>query len=420
MTISRTGGTGGLRSTHDPYDAGLDLPQRGDRGLSGIRSRPTLFPMRSEVSALKTVTLGVAMAATLALLVLTGCAPQPVATPDGHQASPSAENSPSSGQPASPAAQPGVVDTPASATPSPTPTQAALLKLGDASDQVRELQHRLLQLEWYEGDITSTFDDKTRLAVEGFQTKRGFNATGQVDEETWDKLVSMTRQPTDDEMHNKIKAGPALFSSGDKGDQVKDIQARLKQLAWFRADISGTYGEVTTAAVKGFQTKRALPATGAVDRATLDRLKSMTRTPTKDELNNIGDSSPSGPMKLDDRCLSGRVICVSKSQRRLAWVIDGKVQFTTDVRFGAELTPTRNGVFSVNWKSKDHVSSIYHTSMPYALFFSGGQAVHYSSDFAARGYNGASHGCVNVRDKALVAKLFDLAQVGDKVVVYAG
>ena len=33
-------------------------------------------------------------------------------------------------------------------------------------------------------------------------------------------------------------------------------------------------------------------------------------------------------------------------------------------------------------------------SMPFAMFFSGGQAVHYSPDFAAVGYAGASHGCV--------------------------
>ena len=56
--------------------------------------------------------------------------------------------------------------------------------------------------------------------------------------------------------------------------------------------------------------------------------------------------------------------------------------------------------------------------MPFAMFFSGGQAVHYSSDFAAIGYNGASHGCVNVRDYDAVAWLFDQVQVGDKVVVY--
>jgi lipoprotein-anchoring transpeptidase ErfK/SrfK len=125
-------------------------------------------------------------------------------------------------------------------------------------------------------------------------------------------------------------------------------------------------------------------------------------------------------MTLDDRCLQGRVICISKKQRRLAWVIDGKIQDTMSVRFGSELTPTRNGVFSVYWKSRNHVSKLYDTAMPYALFFSGGQAVHYSADFAARGYNGSSHGCVNVRDKGAVAALFDAVREGDKVVVYAG
>jgi lipoprotein-anchoring transpeptidase ErfK/SrfK len=52
------------------------------------------------------------------------------------------------------------------------------------------------------------------------------------------------------------------------------------------------------------------------------------------------------------------------------------------------------------------------------MFFSGGQAVHYSSDFAARGYAGASHGCVNVRDYAGIQWLFDQVNIGDKVVIY--
>ncbi len=123
---------------------------------------------------------------------------------------------------------------------------------------------------------------------------------------------------------------------------------------------------------------------------------------------------------LDKRCLTGRAMCISKAQRKLYWVVNGEVKMSFDVRFGSELTPTRNGAFQVNWKSRNHVSSIYHTPMPYAMFFSGGQAVHYSADFAARGYNGASHGCVNVRDKVKIAKLFDLVRVGDKVIVYTG
>ena len=56
--------------------------------------------------------------------------------------------------------------------------------------------------------------------------------------------------------------------------------------------------------------------------------------------------------------------------------------------------------------------------MPYAMFFSGGQAVHYSADFAARGYAGCSHGCVNIRDKAGIAWVFDRVRNGDRVVVY--
>jgi lipoprotein-anchoring transpeptidase ErfK/SrfK len=56
--------------------------------------------------------------------------------------------------------------------------------------------------------------------------------------------------------------------------------------------------------------------------------------------------------------------------------------------------------------------------MPYSMFFSGGQAVHYSADFRARGYNGCSHGCVNVRDKSKLAWIYDRVKVGDKVLVY--
>jgi hypothetical protein len=100
-----------------------------------------------------------------------------------------------------------------------------------------------------------------------------------------------------------------------------------------------------------------------------------------------------GKYRLDKRCLTkGRVLCINKKTRKLVYVVNGKAIQVADARFGARKTPTRNGVFKVYRKSKNHVSSLYHSAMPYAMFFSGGQAVHYSSDFKARGYNGASHG----------------------------
>ncbi|MEI7033126.1 L,D-transpeptidase family protein [Streptomyces pratensis] len=206
-----------------------------------------------------------------------------------------------------------------------------------------------------------------------------------------------------------------LMRTGSEGGQVRELQARLRQIGHFGRTPTGYYGSVTAAAVRSFQTKRELAATGSTDAVTWQRLRAMTRTPTATELDPPTQRPVAAP---DERCLTGRVLCISKKSRTLAWMIDGKVVSAMDVRFGSEYTPTREGEFSVFWKSRDHVSTLYDTPMPYALFFSGGQAVHYSADFAANGYGGASHGCVNVRDKKKVAALFDQVKDGDKVVVY--
>lgn len=121
---------------------------------------------------------------------------------------------------------------------------------------------------------------------------------------------------------------------------------------------------------------------------------------------------------LDPRCLSGRTLCISKADNKLRWMINGRVIQTLDARFGCRATPTRNGAFSVYWKSYNHTSSLYESWMPRAMFFSGGQAVHYSADFAARGWRGCSHGCVNIRDFKGIDWLYGQVRVGDRVVVY--
>ena len=147
----------------------------------------------------------------------------------------------------------------------------------------------------------------------------------------------------------------------------------------------------------------------------------MTHKPTQDELNNVAPKPVNGPIStagLDSRCLTGRALCISKTTRKLVWVVDGKALLRMDVRFGSSANPTREGAFTVYWKSRDHVSTTYGSKMPFAMFFSGGEAVHYSSDFAARGYAGASHGCVNVRNYDGIKWLFDQVVVGDKVIVY--
>ncbi|MGW2520189.1 L,D-transpeptidase family protein [Streptomyces sp. NPDC001617] len=208
---------------------------------------------------------------------------------------------------------------------------------------------------------------------------------------------------------------PVLWSRGDSGRDVRELQARLRQVDWLFDGPTGTYDDLTEDAVRGFQGKRGLPKTGETDTVTWQRLLKMTHEPGRWELYLMGGQPAGAP---DPRCMTGRVLCIDKTTRTLRWMVDGRTVSEMSVRFGAIGTPTRDGVFHVYWKSRHHWSTLYDSPMPYAMFFSGGQAVHYSYDFAARGYAGGSHGCVNVRDEAAISALYAQVRNGDKVVVY--
>ena len=364
---------------------------------------------------------------TLAVLTATAYAAGYALHEYGGQRAAGASGTPQASPTTTPSSTPSATPT-SSATPTPKPTPKPtpepapepenVLEPGARGEQVRELQSRLFQLAWFPETTTGAYDEATRTAVSGFQAKRGLRATGVVDQRTWKRLLGMTERPTHDQMFNVLHPGPAILATGAQGDQVRDLQARLVSIQWLFGDVSGSYDATTTEAVRGFQAKRGIPVTGEVDQRTLDRLHAMTSAPTREAMYNLATPGGNQAGTLDARCQVGRVLCVDKTSQTLRWVVDGKVLRTVDVRFGSELLPTREGVFSVYRMSRDHVSSLYNTSMPFAMFFSGGQAVHYSPDFAANGYSGSSHGCVNVRDYAAVAWLFDQVQIGDDVVVY--
>ncbi|MGI5349270.1 L,D-transpeptidase family protein [Streptomyces sp. CA-250714] len=205
------------------------------------------------------------------------------------------------------------------------------------------------------------------------------------------------------------------MARGARGAHVRELQARLRQLGLFHRNPTGYYGPVTAGSVTAFQRQRGMARTGKVTDAVLSALRARTHQPTRSELYPPTSRPPAKP---DPRCLTGRALCVSKASRTATWMVNGQVRTAMDVRFGSAYTPTREGQFKVNFKSRHHHSTLYDTPMPYAMFFSRGQAVHYSADFAARGYAGASHGCVNVRDKKKIAKVFAQIRPGDKVIVY--
>ncbi len=262
--------------------------------------------------------------------------------------------------------------TAASSTPTTTVAPAPLLAAGATGDQVRELQARLKQIKSYTQTVDGVFADTTTSAVQDFQTDFDLPVTGTVDQPMWNLLLATTAQPSAEELAGHLIPGPALMAVGATGATVRELQARLKQLGRWTGDVTSTFGPTTATAVKGYQTKRGLPVTGEVDQRTKDRIWSQTRKPTSDELNNVKPAPAAGlsAAGLDARCLTGRVLCASKAGRFMYWLIDGVPQARFDVRFGTADKPTANGVFSVYWKDKDHVSTTYNNApMPYSMFF---------------------------------------------------
>lgn len=108
-------------------------------------------------------------------------------------------------------------------------------------------------------------------------------------------------------------------------------------------------------------------------------------------------------------------IVVSKTNQRLWAFKDGRLQQRYLVSTGQIDYDTRAGWFSVYSRQKEHHSSIYDVDMPYALFFSGGQAIHSSSALRHLG-SPASHGCVRL-PRRHARELFDDSAVGRPVII---
>lgn len=205
------------------------------------------------------------------------------------------------------------------------------------------------------------------------------------------------------------------LAMGDRGDSVAKAQRRLEWLGYElrEKEMDKEYfGRSTHKAVKKFQQKFFIPVNGKLNKDTWRMLE------------KVGG----GVGKLPKSCLTEtKVVCVDKTAKLLRYVKNGKVKQTLDVRFGVPGLETPTGSYRVYYKDRYATSGINgpnvpRAPMPYALFFNGDIAVHYSPTFAASGYypGGGSHGCVNVADLQGVSWLFDQIPVGTRVYVYWG
>ncbi len=83
-----------------------------------------------------------------------------------------------------------------------------------------------------------------------------------------------------------------ILKSGMSGSPVKTLQSNLKKLGFFSSAATGYYGDLTVAAVKKFQKKYGIPATGVVATLTYNKLDALLKPKAPSKASTKTTSKP--------------------------------------------------------------------------------------------------------------------------------
>ena len=163
------------------------------------------------------------------------------------------------------------------------------LRKGDKGDEVKEIQKRLKELGYLTGTADGVFGEKTEEAVKAFQKRNGLTADGVVGNATRTKLNSSSAKKAE-----TATQSDETLRKGDKGDEVKKLQQRLKELGYYNTSIDGSYGDKTVTAVKAFQERNKLTVDGTAGPATQKVLYSSSAKKAAEEESSSSDTLRKG------------------------------------------------------------------------------------------------------------------------------
>lgn len=156
-----------------------------------------------------------------------------------------------------------------------------IIRSGDAGDDVRDVQTRLVGLGHRidVGELTGSFGDTTDRAVRDFQASRGLLVDGRVGPDTWGRLVEAGWRLGDRTLY--------LRSPNLRGDDVQDLQHRLNELGFEVGKEDGIFGRRTHGAVVDFQRNVGEGPDGIVGLGTvkaLERVKPTVPGPSRSQV----------------------------------------------------------------------------------------------------------------------------------------
>ena len=150
---------------------------------------------------------------------------------------------------------------------------------------IRELQTYLNRISYYNPDIpcvipTGVYDEKTAEAVRIFQKLYNLTETGETNQATWEKIVSVYQEFLSN-LPEPLEAFPrkkdTVMKPGGHCFTIAIIQAVLFELSEIYENlppvhVTGIYNQETMQAVQLFQKMCTLPVTGEVDCMTWNKL----------------------------------------------------------------------------------------------------------------------------------------------------
>lgn len=160
-----------------------------------------------------------------------------------------------------------------------TEAKANAFTPGEESEDIKKFQNRLKDLGYLTTKPDGKYGSDTVAAVKRFQDRHGLIADGYIGQVT--KKILMSGE-----------AESNALALGMEGDDVKNMQKRLKALGYLSASATGYFGDQTDAAVKAFQKQNKLSVDGKVGKVTMNLLmSSKAKTSDGSSAGHIGNNS---------------------------------------------------------------------------------------------------------------------------------
>ena len=157
------------------------------------------------------------------------------------------------------------------------------LQTGSTGKDVSVLQDALRELGYLEGTADGTFGATTAAALKAFQKANNIRQDGIASPEV-QKLIFEGKPVNAKGRKVMVNTLPnhtvKELHSGLMGEQVVDLQMRLKSLGMYTAEITGKYDSATTNAVRKFQEKHKLGQDGVAGEKTLRLIYLLTDSET--------------------------------------------------------------------------------------------------------------------------------------------